>query len=74
MLTDLRTVPQVLHLQQELQVPSALIVALNGIIVLFVVSSFKLRARLQRWADSLSDRSDTSSEPRPVADPSPDVR
>lgn len=61
-------------LQQELQVPSALIVALNGIIVLFVVSSFKLRARLQRWADSLADRSDTSSEPRPVADPSPDVR
>lgn len=61
-------------LQQELQVPSALIVALNGIIVLFVISSFKLRARLQRWADSVADRSGTSPERRPVTDPSPEVR
>jgi simple sugar transport system permease protein len=40
-------------LQQELQVPAALIVALNGIVVLFVVGSLKLKTRLARWADSL---------------------
>lgn len=39
-------------LQQELQVPAALIVALNGIVVLFVVSSLKLRKRLTTWAES----------------------
>jgi ABC-type uncharacterized transport system permease subunit len=39
-------------LQQELQVPAALIVALNGIVVLFVVSSLKLRKRLTAWAES----------------------
>jgi ABC-type uncharacterized transport system permease subunit len=42
-------------LQQELQVPAALIVALNGIVVLFVVSSLRLRTRLQAWADSPGD-------------------
>ncbi len=42
-------------LQQELQVPAALIVALNGIVVLFVVGSFKLRGRLQAWAESPGD-------------------
>ncbi len=38
-------------LQRELQVPAALIVALNGLVVVFVVSSLRLRTRLQRWAD-----------------------
>ena len=33
-------------LQRELQVPSAMIVALNGLIVIFVVSSLKLQKRL----------------------------
>ena len=42
-------------LQQELQVPAALIVALNGIVVLFVVGSLKLRGRLQAWVDSPGD-------------------
>lgn len=36
-------------LQQELQVPAALIVALNGVVVIFVVSSLKFRGRLDRW-------------------------
>ena len=37
-------------LQRELQVPSAMIVALNGLIVVFVVSSLKLQKRLAvRW-------------------------
>ncbi len=44
-------------LQQELQVPAAMIVALNGIVVLFVVSSFKLRARLNSWVESIVARS-----------------
>ena len=39
-------------LQQELQVPAALIVALNGVVVIFVVSSLKLRQRLNAWVDS----------------------
>ena len=41
-----------ISLQRELQVPAALIVALNGIVVLFVVGSLKLKTRLGRWADS----------------------
>ncbi|WP_420452208.1 ABC transporter permease [Ilumatobacter sp.] len=39
-----------IRLQQELQVPAALIVALNGVVVVFVVASLKLRSRLERWA------------------------
>jgi len=35
-----------IELQREVQVPSALIVALNGIVVVFVVGSLKLRERL----------------------------
>ena len=38
-------------LQRELQVPAALIVALNGVIVIFVVSSLKLRGRINRWIE-----------------------
>ncbi len=40
-----------IQLQQELQVPAALIVALNGIVVIFVVSSLKLRGRVSRWVE-----------------------
>lgn len=55
-------------LQQELQVPAALVVALNGIVVLFVVGSLRLRSRVQAWAESLSPRepdggSDRDTEP-----------
>ncbi|MEC7174088.1 MAG: ABC transporter permease, partial [Actinomycetota bacterium] len=39
-----------IKLQRELQVPAALIVALNGVIVIFVVGSLKLRTRLSAWA------------------------
>jgi ABC-type uncharacterized transport system permease subunit len=38
-----------IQLQQELQVPAALIVALNGVVVIFVVGSLKLRTRVNRW-------------------------
>ena len=43
-------------LQQELQVPAALIIALNGVVVLFVVSSLKLRARVANWVQSVEQR------------------
>ncbi len=46
-----------IELQREVQVPAALIVALNGVIVVFVVSSLRLRGRVQAWADRSSDRS-----------------
>ncbi|MDX2379512.1 MAG: ABC transporter permease [Acidimicrobiia bacterium] len=45
-----------ISLQQELQVPAALIVALNGVVVLFVVSSIKLRTRLNAWVESVSSK------------------
>lgn len=40
-----------IELQRELQVPAALIIALNGLVVVFVVGSFRLRSRLQAWVD-----------------------
>ena len=40
-----------IQLQQELQVPAALIVALNGVVVIFVVGSLKLRGRVNRWVE-----------------------
>ena len=41
-----------IELQRELQVPAALIVALNGVVVVFVVGSFRLRSRLQTWVEA----------------------
>lgn len=41
-----------IELQRELQVPAALIVALNGVVVVFVVGSFRLRGQVQRWLES----------------------
>jgi len=53
-------------LQQELQVPAALIVALNGIVVLFVVASLKLKTRLRAWAEAVgSEGSDGTASPPP---------
>lgn len=43
------------NLQLKLQVPAALAVALNGIVVVFVVSSSHVRARLERLAKSRSE-------------------
>ena len=57
-------------LQQELQVPAALIVALNGIVVLFVVSSLKLQTRLRTWAEGVGSGSPRGSE-SPPSDPAP---
>jgi ABC-type uncharacterized transport system permease subunit len=38
-----------IELQRELQVPSTLIIALNGVVVVFVVASLRLRDRLDQW-------------------------
>ncbi len=38
-------------MQRAVQVPSAMIIALNGVVVIFVVGSLRLRERLQRWFD-----------------------
>jgi ABC-type uncharacterized transport system permease subunit len=55
-------------LQQELQVPAALIVALNGIVVIFVVGSLKLRGRVERWLDPPGDGGSTTTEKTSAAD------
>ncbi len=49
-----------IELQRELQVPSALIIALNGVVVIFVVGSLRLKTRLQRWVDT-NDRKQIST-------------
>ncbi len=41
-----------IDLQREVQVPAALIVALNGVVVVFVVGSLRLRERLEAWVGS----------------------
>lgn len=50
-----------LALQRELQVPAALIVALNGVVVVFVVGSMKLRMRVNRAAERFGTQMDTPS-------------
>ncbi|MCP5025372.1 MAG: ABC transporter permease [Actinomycetia bacterium] len=45
-----------IELQREVQVPAALIVALNGVVVVFVVGSLRLKDRLRRWAEKLQRR------------------
>ena len=44
-----------IEMQRAVQVPSALIIALNGIVVIFVVSSFRLKRKLEQAMTS-SDR------------------
>ncbi len=55
-------------LQQELQVPAALIVALNGIVVIFVVGSLKLRGRVERWLDPRAGGGSMTTEKLSPAD------
>ncbi|WP_420639496.1 ABC transporter permease [Candidatus Poriferisocius sp.] len=40
-----------ISLQRAVQVPQALVIALNGVVVVFVVGSLGLRAWVQRWAE-----------------------
>ena len=41
-------------MQRAVQVPAALVVALNGVVVVFVVGSLRLRDRLRTWAGGIS--------------------
>lgn len=41
-------------MQRATQVPAALVVALNGVVVVFVVGSLRLRDRLRTWAGEVS--------------------
>jgi general nucleoside transport system permease protein len=51
-----------IQLQRELQVPAALIVALNGVIVIVVVSSLKLRSRIHQWFERRSEPTSAPAE------------
>ena len=53
---SLRMLTGGIELQRELQVPAALIVALNGVVVVFVVSSLRLKTKLQRWSEDARSR------------------
>ncbi len=63
------------NLQRVLQVPAALAVALNGIVVVFVVSSNRVRARLDALMESRDEMnsSDRSAEPDKMSEPEPDT-
>jgi simple sugar transport system permease protein len=56
-----------IKLQQELQVPAALIVALNGLVVIFVVGSLKLRGRINTWVEQREHRRSASDQREAVA-------
>ena len=43
-----------LDMQRAVQVPAALVVALNGVVVVFVVGSLRLRDRLKTWVGEVS--------------------
>lgn len=59
-------------MQRVVQVPSALVIALNGLVVVFVVSSEFLRQRRQRRRLASAKQED-DSPPRPDQDQSPQV-
>jgi len=40
-----------IDLQRELQVPAAMVIALNGVVVVFVVGSLRFKSWLARWID-----------------------
>ena len=48
-----------IELQRELQVPAALIVALNGVVVVFVVGSLKLRSRVNTAVERIGQQEET---------------
>jgi simple sugar transport system permease protein len=55
-------------MQRIVQVPSALITALNGLVVVFVVSSEIIRKRRQRRREAVAKRDDEVSPPSEVGD------
>ena len=58
-------------MQRAVQVPSAFVIALNGLIVVFVVSSEVIRRRRQR--QRLAATKEDESPPNPDQVPSPPV-
>ncbi len=56
------------NLQRALQVPAALAVALNGIVVIFVVSSNRVRSRLEELLQARSEFKNSSGGDGPSAD------
>ena len=60
------------EMQRAVQIPSALVIALNGIVVLFVVSSERFRTRMTRRARLDRDLRDLEeqapAEPPPTSD------
>ena len=52
-------------MQRVVQVPSALITALNGLVVVFVVSSEIIRKRRQRTREAVAKRENDSPPPQP---------
>lgn len=54
------------HLQRALQVPAALAVALNGIVVVFVVSSGRVRSQIDRILTARQELRDFSPEESPL--------
>jgi simple sugar transport system permease protein len=50
-------------MQRIVQVPSALIIALNGLVVVFVVSSEIIRRRRQRRREAVAKREDETPPP-----------
>jgi simple sugar transport system permease protein len=55
-------------MQRVVQVPSALITALNGLVVVFVVSSEILRKNRQRKREAVAKRENDSPPPSEVGD------
>lgn len=58
-------------MQRIVQVPSALIIALNGLVVVFVVSSEIIRRRRQRRREAVAKRDDEAPPPPVEADKQP---
>ncbi len=58
-------------MQRIVQVPSALIIALNGLVVVFVVSSEIWRRRRQRRREAVAKHEDEAPPPRAEADNNP---
>ncbi len=53
-------------MQRAVQVPAALILALNGLVVVFVVSSIRFQTRLREWTANRLGMTRPDSEPAPM--------
>ena len=60
-------------MQRAVQVPAALILALNGLVVVFVVGSMYARARLSRATSEPKEQGDAPANPAPQPDGNPEL-